>query len=358
MSGTNGKSASSAGNVDSPGGADSIGGIIAGLDQAGVTHSAPSNGSKAPYINCKHIVRAYTVGDHEIVALRGIDFTMQKREIVAIVGPSGAGKSSLLNLLGGLDMPTAGRLFVGDDNLGDLKGHRLADYRLRQVGFVWQTVGRNLLPKRSARRNVMLPMMLTGIGWRERRRRAGELLDAVGMSEHAHKRPAQLSGGQQQRVAIAVALANQPQLLLADEPTGALDHASAVQVMELIISLRERYGLTILLVTHDMALAAYADRTLTLRDGALGQDLTQSDTEPAPTLDSEGRIQLPDAVRSQLDDASRIAVEIRPEGVLLRPEHEVEDDTAAVLQDILPHKHARQSWRFWRAGRRTDGESR
>ncbi len=291
------------------------------------------------YINCKNVVKAYTVGDHEIVALRGIDFAMTRGEMVAIVGPSGAGKSSLLNLLGGLDTPTAGRLNVGDFNLIDLKGKKLAEYRLRQVGFVWQQVSRNLLPHRSAQRNVMLPMMLAGVGWRERRRRAKELLDAVGMKEHAHKRPAQLSGGQQQRVAIAVALANNPQLLLADEPTGALDRASAVQVMELIAGLRKRYGLTILMVSHDMEMAAFADRTLTLRDGALGQDLTHSATETPPTLDAEGRIQLPPAVRSQLSDSVRIAVEIRPEGVLLRPEQEAEDNTEMMLQDMLPKKN-------------------
>jgi len=310
-----------------------------------------NNGSGTPYINCKNIVKAYMVGDHEIVALRGIDFTMKRGEMVAIVGPSGAGKSSLLNLLGGLDVPTAGRLQVGDFNLVDLKGQKLADYRLRQVGFVWQHVGRNLLPHRTALRNVMLPMMLAEVGWRERNRRAKELLGAVGMNDHAYKRPAQLSGGQQQRIAIAVALANHPQLLLADEPTGALDQTSASQVMELIANLRERYGLTILMATHDMQIAAFADRILTLRDGALGQDLTQSALETAPTLDEDGRIQLPVAVRSQLYEAARIAVEIRPEGVLLRAENEVDDDTQAVLQDILPRKHReRHRWRFWRDG--------
>jgi ABC-type methionine transport system ATPase subunit len=193
------------------------------------------------------------------------------------------------------------------------------------------------------------------MGWRERRRRAKELLDAVGMSDHAHKRPAQLSGGQQQRVAIAVALANHPQLLLADEPTGALDRQSAVQVMELLAALRERYGLTILMVTHDMEIAAFADRTLTLRDGALGQDLTHGATEAPPALDHEGRIQLPSAVRAQLDEAARIAIEIRPEGVLLRPEHEADDVTDAVLQDILPRKNRDgrkwRLWRFWRDGK-------
>ena len=319
--------------------------------------AASNNGSEQPYINCKNVVRAYTVSDHEIVALRGIDFTMQRGEMVAIVGPSGAGKSSLLNLLGGLDKPTAGQLSIGGLNLLELRGRALADYRLKQVGFVWQQVGRNLLPNRSALRNVTLPMVLAGVGIRERTRRAKELLDAVGMDGHTQKRPAQLSGGQQQRVAIAVALANQPQLLLADEPTGALDRKSAEQVMELLTDLRERYGITILMVTHDMEIASFADRTLTLRDGALGQDLTQAASEAPPALDEEGRIQLPEAVRAHLDEAARIAVEIRPEGVLLRPEMETEDDTGALLQDMLPqHRNGssgkRRRWPFRHDGHR------
>src|SRR5262249_13742563 len=149
----------------------------------------------------------------------------------------------------------------------------------------------------------------------KRRKQAIELLEAVGLADHLHKRPAELSGGQQQRVAFAVALANQPPLLLADEPTGALDRTSAAQVMQLLNDLRERYGLTVLMVTHDVSVAAYADRVLTLRDGALGQDLTHG-VDETPVLDDRGRIQLPEAVRSQLSDAPRIAVEIRPEGVL------------------------------------------
>ena len=310
---------------------------------------ASENGN-APYIRCKSVVKAYTVGDHEIVALRGVDFTMRRGEMVAIVGPSGAGKSSLLNLLGGLDMPTAGRVLVGGTNLAELKGRALAAYRLRRVGFVWQQVGRNLLEHRSALGNVTLPMMLAAEGFRSRRRRARELLEAVGMGEHAHKRPPQLSGGQQQRVAIAVALANHPDLLLADEPTGALDRESAAQVMELIAELRARYGLTILMVTHDMAMAAYADRTLTLRDGALGQDLTHVTDEAPPQLDAEGRIRLPALVRAQLEEAARIAVEIRPEGVLLRPEQEQADETDAILHDMLggAERPRRRRWRLWR----------
>lgn len=284
-----------------------------------------------PYVVCKRIVKVYRVGDHELVALRGIDFEMQKGEMVAIIGPSGAGKSSLLNLLGGLDTPTAGQLTVGDANVLELKGRKLADYRLRRVGFVWQQVERNLLTHRSALRNVTLPMMLAGVSPWERKQRAKEILDSVGLSDHMHKYPAALSGGQQQRVAIAAALANRPGLLLADEPTGALDRTTAQQVMQLLHDLRDRYDLTILMVTHDMSVASHADRILTLRDGALGQVDDQR-----PVLDDKGRIMLPETVRSRFSEKPYIAVEIRPEGVLLRPEADEHDPSHSMLNELLP----------------------
>ncbi len=307
------------------------------------------------YVHCKNLVKVYRIGAHEVVALRGIDFEMECGEWVAIIGPSGAGKSSLLNLLGGLDRPTAGQLVVEGINLLDLKGRALADYRLRRVGFLWQQVERNLLPHRSALRNVTLPMMLAGVSPRRRVRQARELLEAVGLAGHIHKRPAALSGGQQQRAAIAVALANRPPLLLADEPTGALDRASGMQAMALLRDLRERYGLTILMVTHDLEIARHADRVLTLRDGALGQDLSHAADE-TPVLDDAGRIQLPGMARSHLSEAPRIAVEIRPEGVLLRPEADLPDDTGALLQDMLPQDAPPRRRRLWRrahAGERT-----
>jgi len=287
------------------------------------------------FITCRQLVKAFQVGHHEVVALKGVDFEMERGEMVTIIGPSGAGKSTLLNLLGGLDRPTAGQLTVNGQNLLELKGHRLDDYRLRKVGFIWQQTDRNLFPHRSALHNVMLPLTLAGVSVLGRRRRARALLDAVGMADHAHQHPAPLSGGQQQRIALAVALANDPQLLLADEPTGSLDRTSAAQMMDLIADLRRRYGLTVLMVTHDMEIAAYADRVLTLRDGALGQDVTNGDTT-RPTLDDEGRLQLPEPVRAQLAGAEGIAVEVRPEGVLLRPESAEDDDTSALLSDMLP----------------------
>ena len=299
----------------------------------------------APLIVCKQVVKAYKVDDHELVALRGIDFEMEKGEMVSIIGPSGAGKSSLLNLLGGLDTPTAGQLTVDGQNLLNMKGRKLADYRLRQVGFVWQNVSRNLLPNRSALRNVTLPMMMAGVSPWTRGKQARELLDAVGLSDKANQRPAALSGGQQQRVAIAVALANQPILLLADEPTGALDRQSAAQVVELLQMLRQRYGLTILLVTHDLEVAAHADRVLTLRDGALGQDMSKAGDD-SPRMDDMGSIRLPETVRSVLSDASHISVEIRPEGILLRPETEADEvmTMGDTLMDAPPAPLRRFGW--------------
>ncbi|GAB4517600.1 MAG: ABC transporter ATP-binding protein [Anaerolineae bacterium] len=289
------------------------------------------------FIECKRIVKAYRVAQHEIVALRGIDFEMQKGELVAIIGPSGAGKSSLLNLLGGLDTPTAGQLIVDGQNLLELKGRQLAQYRLTQVGFLWQQVDRNLLPHRNAIRNVTLPMMLAGVSPWGRRKRARELLDAVGLHEHMRKHPAQLSGGQQQRVAIAVALANNPPLLLADEPTGALDRENSEKVMDLLNELRREFNLTVLMTTHDLDIASHADRILTLRDGALGQDISNvGEDQSHLRFDDSGRIRLPEAVRAQLTQAANIAVEIRPEGVLLRPEALEDDNIGAALQDMLP----------------------
>lgn len=291
------------------------------------------------YIECKQVVKAYQITSHEVVALRGIDFTMERGEMVAIIGPSGAGKSSLLNLLGGLDKPTAGQLKVDGQNLLELKGRRLAEYRLHRVGFVWQQVERNLLAHRTSLTNVTLPMALAGMGWRERRRRARELLEAVGLADHIHSRPGQLSGGQQQRVAIAVALANRPGLLLADEPTGALDRVTAMQVIQLISDLRKQFDLTVLMVTHDLEMASHADRVLTLRDGALGQDLT-GHADESPRFDEAGRIRLPEMVQEHLGQAAQISVEIRPEGVLLRAETDEMDDGSVehIPQDAAPKR--------------------
>lgn len=303
------------------------------------------------FVVCKQVVKAYKVSDHEVVALRGIDFTMKHGEMVAIIGPSGAGKTSLLNLLGGLDTPTAGQLSVGGQNLLNLKGRKLAEYRLRQVGFLWQQIDRNLLAHRTALHNVTLPMMLAGVSPWERRKRAKTVLETVGLGDYLNKRPVTLSGGQQQRVAFAVALANHPSLLLMDEPTGALDRETSIQTMALISDLREKYGLTILMVTHNLEIAGYADRVLTLRDGALGQELSEHQEEASP-MDDEGRVRLPQAAKNYLSEAARISIEVRPEGVLLRPEVDDMDIPDSILQDMLPQDAPPQKHRLWHRLRR------
>ncbi len=316
--------------------------MSSGLEQvkrenvADLVASIPRDAPDArPFVCCERIVKAYRVAGHELVALRGIDFRMGRGEMVAIVGPSGAGKSSLLNLLGGLDRPTAGALRVDEQDLLALKPRQLARYRLARVGFLWQNVGQNLLGHRTALHNVTLPMMLLGIPPRERRKRARALLEEVGLGDQINKRPSAMSGGQQQRVALAVALANRPPLLLMDEPTGALDRKSAEQVMELIEALRREFHLTVLMVTHDMQMAAFADRVLTLRDGALGQDLSGADAG-GQYLDDEGRLILPDEVRQSLRGSDRLSIEIRPEGILVRGESDDDEDADALLQNVLP----------------------
>ncbi|KPV47928.1 ABC transporter, partial [Kouleothrix aurantiaca] len=226
----------------------------------------------------------------EVVALQGLDIEIARGEMLALVGPSGSGKSTFLSALGGLDRPSAGKLEVDGQNLLKLNQAELTTYRREQVGFVWQQTTRNLLPYLTARENVELLMTLAGRGLRERRAWAAELLDAVGMHEYANQKPTQLSGGQQQRVAIACSLANKPKILLADEPTGEVDWPTAQMILKLLHDLRDRYNLTIVLVTHDPRVAEQADRVVAIRDGRTSSEtiraeerLSSNGTE-APTL--------------------------------------------------------------------------
>jgi ABC-type lipoprotein export system ATPase subunit len=220
-----------------------------------------------PLITCENLVKIYKVADLEVVALQGLDLEVRSGEMIALVGASGSGKSTLMNILGGLDLPTAGRCMVAGNDLTRLREARRIRYRRFIVGHVWQQSGRNLLPELSLAVNVEEPLMLRGTAFSHRRRRARELLELVGLAGMEKKRPAQLSGGEQQRAAIAVALANQPAVLLADEPTGELDSVTAAEVMQLLRTLKQQLGLTILIVTHDVAVAAGVDRTLAIRDG-------------------------------------------------------------------------------------------
>jgi putative ABC transport system ATP-binding protein len=211
------------------------------------------------------LTRRYKMGDAFVDALRGVDLTVQRGEFVALVGPSGSGKSTVLNLIGGLDRPTSGQVWIDGVELSATDERALTRHRREHVGFVFQTF--NLLPRLTAEENVALPLMFSGVPHEERLSRARALLQRVGLSHRLTHRPSQLSGGEQQRVAIARALVGQPALLLADEPTGNLDTTTGAEIMALLQKLNQEGDLTLLVVTHDPEVAAFADRVVTLRDG-------------------------------------------------------------------------------------------
>ncbi len=269
-----------------------------------------------PLIICDNLVKIYKVADLEVVALQGLDLEVMPGEMMALVSASGSGKSTLLNILGGLDTPSAGKCIVDGNDLTRLNEAQRIRYRRFVVGHVWQQSGRNLLPDLSIAANIEEPMMLSGVGLGRRRQRAYELLELLGLKGMEKKKPDQLSGGEQQRVAIGVALANEPRLLLADEPTGELDSATAHDILQLLRDLNRQLGLTIIIVTHDQAIAAEVDRTIAIRDGrtstetvrrekpleAVEQDMTAASAIiglPGEThresilIDRAGRLQLP-----------------------------------------------------------------
>ncbi|HET6484994.1 MAG TPA: ATP-binding cassette domain-containing protein [Spirochaetia bacterium] len=222
-----------------------------------------SEGS-TPFILCENLVKIFKVEDVEVVALQGLDLTVGEREVVAIIGPSGSGKSSLMNLLGGLDTPSAGKIRVAGRDLVSMSAKERTRYRRDTVGFVWQNVSRNLIPYLSALENVELPMILSGTF---RRKQAHRLLEIVGLGKRKHHPPGRMSGGEQQRVAIAIALANNPALLLADEPTGSLDRENTRLLLNVFDTVRNELGVTVVIVTHDRSIARAVDRYLEIRDG-------------------------------------------------------------------------------------------
>jgi putative ABC transport system ATP-binding protein len=220
-------------------------------------------------IEFQDLKKVYIMGEEEVAALAGVSLRIARGEHVAVVGPSGSGKSSLMNILGGLDRPTAGHYRFDGDDVGAFDDNQLAEFRRRRIGFVFQSF--QLLPRLTALQNVELPMIYAGVGPEQRRARAGELLDRVGLGARKGHRPTQLSGGQQQRVAIARSLANRPDLLLADEPTGALDTSTGEEVLKLFEELNAE-GLTLVVVTHDPEVADLAHRRVSFRDGLIVSD--------------------------------------------------------------------------------------
>ena len=293
-------------------------------------------------IECENLVKIYKTDQIEVVALQGLDLQIKKGELVAIVGSSGSGKSTLLNMLGGLDKPSAGALTVGGRNLLKFTEEDYMKYKRNTVGFVWQNNARNLVPYLTAVQNVELPMLLQG--QKERRAKALELLDSVGLSHRVNSRLDQMSGGEQQRVAIAIALANDPLILLADEPTGSVDTRTSDQILGVFKELNEKKGITIVIVTHDLRLAKKIDRVIAIRDGRTSSEIIKKshaeilreskgfaemqaegdapaaaeedyDSEELIVLDRTGRLQLPKDYLEALSikGGSRVKVDLDKE---------------------------------------------
>ena len=216
------------------------------------------------FIRCEGLVKIYKIEDVEVVALQGLDLTIRRGEVMGIIGPSGSGKTTLMNVLGGLDAPSAGKAVVDGNDLIRISDRQRLRYRRRTVGFVWQNVSRNLIPYLTALENVQLPMILSG---RFDHRRAERLLRLVGLGHRLYHRPVTMSGGEQQRVAIAIALANRPPVLLADEPTGSLDTENTIRLLEVFDTVRRELSVTVVIVTHDTSMARALDRYVQIRDG-------------------------------------------------------------------------------------------
>jgi putative ABC transport system ATP-binding protein len=225
-----------------------------------------------PLIEARELVKTYTMGDQTVHALRGVSLSIAEGEFVAIMGASGSGKSTLMNILGCLDLPTSGEYRLANENVEGMQSDQLASIRNRRIGFVFQQF--NLLPRTSALENVELPMVYAGIKSEARKEKAKAALARVGLAERMDHTPAKLSGGQQQRVAIARALVNNPQLILADEPTGALDSQTSEDIMKLLTELNQQ-GMTVVLVTHEHDVAAWARRRIVFRDGLMVEDVAQ-----------------------------------------------------------------------------------
>jgi ABC-type lipoprotein export system ATPase subunit len=282
-------------------------------------------------IVCDRVVRIYAGDGIEVQALQGLDLLVAQGELTAIIGASGSGKSTLMNILAGLDRPTAGTVRVDGHDLGSLNARERLAYRRGVVGFIWQQTSRNLLPYLTGRQNVLLPMRLAGTGRRERARRADDLLGALGVADCAQRVPEQMSGGEQQRTAIATALANQPRLLLADEPTGELDTASAGDVFTALQTANAELGATVLVVTHDPAVSAQVRRTIAIRDGRTSSETLRRGAAGAPghagpvaveyaVLDRAGRVQLPSEMTARLGMRDRVRLEERPDHVRVWPD--------------------------------------
>jgi len=281
-------------------------------------------------IVCDRLVRIYLAEGIEVQALQGLDLVVSSGELTALVGASGSGKSTLINILAGLDTPTAGSVRVAGHDLAAMSARQRLGYRRSVVGFIWQQTARNLLPYLTAAQNVDLPLRLAGAGRRARRQRTGELLDVLGVAYCAGRRPDQMSGGEQQRVAIAVALANSPRVLLADEPTGELDSATAASVFGALQTANAELGATVLVVTHDPAVSSMVRRVIAIRDGRTSTETLRHGAADGSgelghaveyaVLDRAGRLQLPREMTESLGMRDRVRLEAEPDHIGVWPD--------------------------------------
>ena len=305
---------------------------------------------KESFVLCDNLVKIYKIADLEVVALQGLNLELAQGEMMALVGPSGVGKSTLLNVVGGLDTPSAGSVSVAGWDLLRMDDRERVKYKRQVVGFVWQQPARNLLPYLSARENVELPMQHSGIKADVRKERALKLLDVVGLADRAEYRPDRLSGGEQQRVALAVALANNPPLLLSDELTGQVDSESAMRILDALRDLNQVYSTTIIIVTHDPLVASRVDRVVTMRDGRSsteirrhrnGEDGTDerhpsAREEEWVILDPVGRLQLPRAYVNTLRMRELVKLHLEPDHISVWPQKGDEQQAVDEEQELPP----------------------
>jgi ABC-type lipoprotein export system ATPase subunit len=281
-------------------------------------------------IECHELVRIFSSTGVEVQALQGLDLTVETGELTAVIGASGSGKSTLLTILSGLDIPSAGRARVAGHDLLSMGGRERLSYRRNTVGFIWQQTTRNLLPYLTAAENVLLPLVMAGYPRAKRSARITELLELLNVGELRDRVPGQLSGGQQQRVAVAVALANSPEVLLADEPTGELDEANSEMVLEAFRGINETLGTTVLIVTHDVGVSDHVRRTVQIRDGRTSTEVlrrTSTDhtgrehevAEEFAVLDRVGRLQLPQDYITQLAMRDRVRLGLEDDHVTVSP---------------------------------------
>jgi ABC-type lipoprotein export system ATPase subunit len=281
---------------------------------------------------CENLVKIYKVADLEVVALQGLDLRVDQGEVIAVVGASGSGKSTLQNILGGVDTPTAGKARVAGYDLTVMAPRERTVYRRRVVGFVWQQTSRNLLPYLDVGQNVELPMLLDGLPRPRRRARTRDLLKLVRMYERAGDRPEHLSGGEQQRVALAVALANEPELVLADEPTGELDSQSAAELFASLRRMNEEIGVTVIVLTHDLQVSGQVSRTVRIRDGRTATETLRRRTddgrevvaEEFAVLDRVGRLQLPHDYVTALELERRVRLALEEDHIGVWPDRPAE----------------------------------